>query len=63
MTTVVANTITNSSKVNNLGYVLISYALLFSLISLKQAGDPAAYLITISIIGGFLGTFLFLIKP
>jgi hypothetical protein len=64
VSSVIAGTISQPSRVHNLAYVLVGYAITITLIpSLGESGDSSAYLITIAIIGGFFGTFLFLVKP
>jgi hypothetical protein len=64
MSSVVAETFSQPSKAYTLSYILFSYAVIFSLISLESSGNDAiAYFIIVAIVGGFFGTFLFLLKP
>lgn len=63
MSTPVLENFSQSSKAYKFGYILIGYSLTFLGIPLTKGGDPTTYLITVAIVGGFIGTSFVFIKP
>ena len=62
MSAVVAESVSKPSRVYNLYYVIFGYVVAASLISPSKL-ELSDYILLVAIGGGFLGTFLFFIKP
>lgn len=63
LSTIVSDIMARPSRMHNLAYLLFGYAIASTVISVTQTESLSDYILLIGITGGFVGTFMFYIKP
>lgn len=63
MSTIVSGITSRPSRIHNLVYVIFGYVVASAVVPTTQVENLSDYLLLVSLVGGFIGTFLFYIKP
>ena len=63
MSTIISSMISRPSRIHNVAYILFGFAIASAVVPISEIANLSDYLLIIAIIGGFVGTLLFYIKP
>jgi len=63
LSSTIVSSMSKPSQIHNLSYIFVGYAIVSTLIPMSLTESFTDYLLLIGLAGGFVGTFLFFLKP